>query len=263
MTSMQGENGIVFFIHDKETGVCGYTWLIETHQTSFYIKPTYRPMQVTKVSIHGPDPKHVGKQHFRVDFTKPEEARKAIRAGGGWVAFGQEFPLKFSGRRINKRAVHLARFSADSTMFRRGMQRGPDPQTKPKATLHARVDAPPEGYVTHVDLYLSNIRPYWCNDEVRLRRENAGMGPLVNAAGMFLTAVISRRSESKEPDPFGDTSEGLPDDQLIRGIAEGVDTTGLLWVCEKMMPRSKLEQTSPPRRGATLRSSGGNPPDGQ
>ena len=247
---MEGEDAIVFFIHDQETGVCGYTWFIEAHGTSFYIKSTYKPMQVTKVSIHGPDPNHIGNQHFRLDFTKPDEARGAVRAGGGWAAFGQPLPLKFSGRRINKRTVHLARFSAESNMFRRGMQRGPDPQVKSKATLHARIDAPPEGHVTHVDVYLSNVRPYWCNDELKLRRVNAGIGPLVNAAGMYLTAVISRRRAASEPDPFGDPSEGLPDDECIRGIAEGVDNTGLLWVCEKMLPKSKVEQVSPPMRGA-------------
>lgn len=245
---MDGEGAIVFFIHDQDTGVCGYTWFIEAHRTSFYIKSTYKPMQMTKVSIHGPDPNHVGKQHFRLDFTRPEEARKAIRAGGGWAAFGQPLPLEFTGRRINKRTVHLARFSAEWDMFRPGMERGPDPSTKSKATLHARIAAPTEDNVTHVDLYLSKVRPYWRNDELALRREDAGMGPLTNDAGMYLTGIVARRSATKEPDPFGDPSRGLPADQCRRGIAEGVDTTGLLWVCEKMIPKTQMEQVDPPNR---------------
>ena len=95
------------------------------------------------------------------------------------MAVNQELPLYFAGRPINKRTVHLARFSAESDMFRRGIQRGPDPQLSPKARLNATVDAPPEGSVTHVDLYLSKVRPFWRNDELGIRRRDAGMGPLV------------------------------------------------------------------------------------
>jgi hypothetical protein len=165
------------------------------------------------------------------------------------VAVNQELPVYFTGRPVNKRTVHLARFSAESDMFRRGIQRGPDPQLSPKATLNATVAAPPEGSVTHVDLYLSKVRPFWRNDELDIRRRDAGMGPLVNDAGMYLTAVISQWRADKEPDPFGDVSQGRPDDQCVRGIAEKVDSTGLLWVCEKMIPRSALETTIPPPRG--------------
>jgi hypothetical protein len=245
-TSMDGEDAIVFCILDKETGVCGYTWFIESHRTSFYIKSTYKPLQTMKVSIHGPDPDHVGKQHFRFDFTTPEEARKAINAGGGWSPFGNPMPWYFTGRRVNKRTVQLARFSAERNMFRPGMQRGPDPTPKSKATLRALVGAPREGYVTHVDLCLSRVRPFWQNKEMKIRGRDAGMGPLVNDAGMYLTGVVSQRLEAENPDPFGDVSEGLPTDQLVRGVAAAVDTTGLLWTCEKMMPRAKLTAVAPP-----------------
>jgi len=158
---MDGQGGIIFRIVDKETGVCGFTWYIESHRTSFYIKSTFKPLQTTKVSIHGPDPNHLGKQHFRLDFTKPDEARKAINAGGGWSQFADDLPLYFTGRPVNKRTVHLARFSAEWNMFRPGVQRGPDPEIKPKATLHAIAAAPPQEKVTHIDLYVSRVRPFW------------------------------------------------------------------------------------------------------
>jgi len=123
----------------------------------------------------------------------------------------------------------------------------------PKATLHAKVDAPPEGRVTHVDLYLSRVRPFWRNTkELEIRAARAGMGPLVNDAGMFLTAIICREDvATAEPDPLGDVSEGLPADQLVRGVADAVDPTGLLWVCEKMIPRSKLTTATPPPQKGT------------
>jgi hypothetical protein len=104
--------------------------------------------------------------------------------------------------------------------------------------------------VTHVALYLSKVRPFWRNNELEIRRKDAGMGPLVNEADMYMTAVVSQWRATKEPDPFGDVSQGLPHDQCIRGIAEAVDTTGLLWVCEKMIPRTNVAQVLPPPRGA-------------
>ena len=51
---MDGQEAIVFVIFDKQTGVCGFTWFIESHRTSFYIKSTFKPMQMTKISIHRP-----------------------------------------------------------------------------------------------------------------------------------------------------------------------------------------------------------------
>jgi hypothetical protein len=231
---------------DYETGVIGYTWLIESHRTSFYIKSMYTPLQTLKVSIHGPDPNHIGKQHFRVGFTRSKEVQKAIAAGGGWAPFGNPLPWYFDGRLVNKRTVHLARFSFDHNIFRTGIPRGPNPQTKLKATLRAKVAAPPEGSVTHVDLYLSRVRPFWQNKEMEIWRRNAGMGPLINDAGMYLTGIVAQRPAAQNPDPFGDTCEGLPDEHLVRGVATAVDTTGLLWMCEKMMPKSKLSDTLPP-----------------
>jgi hypothetical protein len=247
---MDGQNAFVFCVHDKQTGVVGYTWYIESHRTSFYIKSTMKALQTVKVSVHGPDPNHIGKQHFRLDWTNPKEAQKAINAGGGWFADGAPLPFEFKGRPVNKRTVHLARFSFESNMFRKGMQRGPDPVTMSKATLHGRIDAPPDGRVTHVELYLSRVRPFWRNSkELEIRAANAGIGPLTNDAGMFLTGIVDRLdAATAQRDPFGDVSEGLPSDQLTRGVAAAVDQTGLLWICEKMMPRSKVKSTPPPPR---------------
>ena len=60
LSSMDGQDAIVFCIMDKATAVCGYTWFIESHSTSFYIKSTMRAMQSVKVSVHGPDSNHIG-----------------------------------------------------------------------------------------------------------------------------------------------------------------------------------------------------------
>lgn len=247
---MDGQERIVFAIVNRDTGVAGCTWMIEAHRTSFYIKSTLKPMQMAKVSLHGPDPDHPGKEHFRFDFTDPKVSRKAANAGGGWQVFGTGLPLYFTGRPVNKRTVHLARFSAEGTMFRRGMQRAPNPQPLEKATLNSVLKAPSVGDVIHVDLYLSRVRPYWQNREAKLRQLDAGMGPLINDAGQYLTAVVAHRYAGREPDPSGDPSAGVPAQDCTRGIAARVDKTGLLWICEKMIPNAGMSQVQPPPRAS-------------
>lgn len=242
---MNGEHAIVFSILDRAAKIYGYTWLIEWSTTSFYIKSTYKPLQLLKVTIHGFDPKHVGKQHFRLDFDHAEPATKAVNAGGGWATVGAQLPLYFDGRRINKRTVHIVRFSAEAEMYAAGIPSAPTPKVRQKATLHAAVAAPPPGSVTHVDLFLSAVRPYWPNEK-KTRARDAGMGPLVSSGGLYLTAVNYQMPVTDEPDPFGDVRGGEPIDQCVRGIAESVDPSGFLWVCEKMIPRSKVDSSSPP-----------------
>ena len=62
-------------------------------------------------------------------------------------------------------------------MFRRGMQRGPDPKAKQNATLNAFAAARPEGFVTHIELYLSRVRPFWRNEELNIRPRRRRHGP--------------------------------------------------------------------------------------
>lgn len=246
--SMDGQHAIVFSIMDRAARIYGFTWLIEWSTTSFYVKSTYKPMQTTKISLHGPDPNHFDKQHFRLDFEHVGPADKAIAAGGAWSTHALQLPLYFEGKRINKRAVHIVRFSAEASMYAKGIPSAPAPSPKAKATLHAALAAPPSGKVAHVDLFVSSVRPLWPNEK-KVRADDAGMGPIVNSAGLYLTAVNYQVSSTAEPDPFGDVRDGLPIDQCVRGIGERLDPSGFLWICEKMIPPSKVESTSPPPPG--------------
>lgn len=245
-TAMDRQDAIVFFVLNKETQTWGYSWLIEWSTTSFYIKSQFPPLQSMKVSLHGPDPNHPGKQHLRFDFAHPDQVEKAVKAGGGWSTdLSDGPPFNFSGRQVNDHAAHIVRFSSEWDMFSSGMPPAPGgPKHKQKATLHARVPAPPKGQVTHVDLYLSLGDPYWPNEQ-QARDKNAGMGPISNDAGMNLTAVVTLRSITSEPDPHGDVRGAIPLDQCARGMGGAVDETGLLWLCEKMIPVEMLGTTPP------------------
>src|SRR5271168_4927480 len=169
--SMDGQEAILVCIGNRAKRRFGYASFIEWDKTSFYIKSEYEPLQTMKVSIHGADsrPQHLGRQHFRPGF---------------------EPPLYFPGRQVENDTFHIVRFSADWTMFVKGVPFAPTPRLDTRATLHALAPAPRPSQVTRVDLYLGNDKPYW-PDEEKARQRNAGMGPIVNDANMHLTAVVS------------------------------------------------------------------------
>jgi hypothetical protein len=249
VSSMDGQESIIVCIAKRSKNIYGYASFIEWHRTSFYIKSQYRPLQTMKVSIHGLDrrPQHVGKQHFRLDVERDHLVQAALDAGGGWGADpGQDLPLDFVGREIDGHSRHIVRFSADWTMFVKGVPSAPTPQMQPGVTLHAVAPAPSPPQVTHVDLYLSTGQPYW-PDEQLARKRNAGFGPIVNDAGMYLTAVVAQRPAQFEPDPVGDLVGEVPFGNCVRGVAAKVDASGLLWMCEKMLPRTQLGAVRPRR----------------
>jgi hypothetical protein len=132
---MQQQHAIEFFFIDKATAQWGFHWLIEWLTTSFYIKCLHPGMQAAKVSLHGQDPKHPGKQHLRFDHDK-----KAKNAGVRWAGGADPLPYYFSGRQVNDHAAHIVRFSAEWNSFVKGAP-GPGGSRGPrkKSTFRALV----------------------------------------------------------------------------------------------------------------------------
>lgn len=234
----------MFAVGDRAKKRYGYASLIEWSTTSFYIKSQFRPLQVCKVSIHNPDPRHPGKDGFRLDFEHDTPKRKAVAGGGSWMLDGAQLPLWFPGRRINSRVQHLVRFAVAWDMFTSQVPSAPVPNIKHKATLHALLEPPRLLRASYVDVYMAEGFPYWPN-EGEVRASNAGMGPIVNSAGMNLTAVDRRLATTREPDPFGRRLDaGVAVSDCVRGIAAKVDSSGFLWICEKLLPKQGPWQQS-------------------
>ena len=64
------------------------------------------------------------------------------------------------------------------------------------------VTAPPRLWVTHVDIFLTTVRLCWVT-ELKARKRDAGVGPITNSAGMYLSAINCQRSVTDQPDPLG------------------------------------------------------------
>jgi hypothetical protein len=117
---MQQQHAIEFFFIEEATSLWGFHWLIEWSTSSFYIKCLHPGLQSAKVSLHGPDPKHPGKQHLRFDLDKRDLVDRATRAGGRWSSGSDPLPYYFTGRQVNDHAAHIVRFSAGWDTFIRG-----------------------------------------------------------------------------------------------------------------------------------------------
>lgn len=236
---MDGAKAVTFFVHNKKNNIAGFAWRVGAGGTSFYLKPQYIAMSAMKISLHGPDERHPGGPFFRFGVDQ-SSADQAAAAGGNWWGRPPK-PLYFPGRPI-KRGVRLAvRFSVGWTMFTTGTLSAPMPSQSKNSTVHARMDSPRMLRAAHTDVYISERgEPYWPN-EGAARRANAGMGPIINKAGQILTAVNSQVMIDKEPDPFQTRQKTLSDaigasGAHSRAVGVDVDQTGLLWICEKLVP---------------------------
>jgi len=243
---MRPQHAIEFLVAEEGTGIDGWHWIIEWSTSSFYMKSLNPALRSAKVSLHGPDPKHPGKQHLRFDLTEPGLVEKAERAGGRWATDTSGLPLYFRGRQVNDYAAHIVRYSAERDAFLKGAppaggSRGP----RAKSTFRAIVPVPKEDRVTYLDIYLSFGDPYW-PDEAGVRAAQAGIGPITNGSGMNLTAVVRDWPAAREPGPCGDFRGETPRGDCLRGIAAAVDDTGLLWLCEKLLPTAMMDATATP-----------------
>ena len=228
-------------------GIDGWHWLLETSATSFYIKSMNPAMQGAKVSLHGPDKRYPGQQHFRFDVIRtPEMAvddkalNRSARAGGRWMTDASDFPWYFTGRRITENVDHVVRFSVGRDVFSAGAPpAGGSDWPKDKATMRGLLPLPAKGHVVHVDVFLSyggDRGPYWPHPESAIRAQCAGLGYMTNSLGWKLSVVVFDRGAEEEPDPCGDLRGDTPIDRCLRGYAMSVDDTGLLWLCEKLVP---------------------------
>jgi hypothetical protein len=70
------------------------------------------------------------------------------------------------------------------------------------------------------------------------------LGYLTNSLGWKLSVVMFDRPADGEPDPCGDYRGDVPVGECFRGYAATVDDTGLLWLCEKLIPIDGEGETS-------------------
>lgn len=228
-------------------GIDSWHWLIEASRSSFYIKSMNRALQGAKVTLHGPDGRYPGQEHFRFDLIRTAEMQvdrrsqnRSAGAGGRWLTDPGQLPRYFTGRPVNDNVDHVVRFSAGHDLFVAGAPpAGGSDWPKEKATMRGLLPLPTEGHVVHVDVFLSrepDHGPYWPQKEAVIRAQRSGVGFMTNSLGWKLSVVVNRRPVEREPDPCGDYRGDTPVAECFRGYVATVDEAGLLWLCEKLIP---------------------------
>jgi hypothetical protein len=235
---------IYFCVADRQRQVCGYAWKLWWDRTSFYAKARYIPLAGLKVSMHGQENRpglRWRKPGFKVDLDR-NALPKAEAAQGVIVPVGMSLPTWFPGAPVpGTRVTHLLRFRTAWDAFGPEVPSAPDPGTVKPGAFAGLAPAPPPGYATDVDVYVSRGgAPYWPN-ETQARRDNACLGPLRNDAGDLLTAVIMKHPTPTVPTPRNLLVRLPPSGDRVRGHGMQVDAErGFLWICESVLSRTAL-----------------------
>ena len=231
---------LLLVVGDRETGPWSYTWRIWANGTSFYVKPRTSAFSAMKVSLHGPDSRpHIGPPGNKIEVIGalvPDNV--AGMRVGSWPEKGW-----FPGRQVAPGVRHVVRLRFPWTLFGRGRPSAPNPGLLRRQYAGLVAPPPPSMNVVDVDFYVSDRGPHWPNER-KARRDNACLGPLVNAAGQHLTAVSTKRSPFTVPGPDDLVRPAPEPHDAVRGLGMTSDPSGFLWVCEQWLSRRELDRAA-------------------
>lgn len=234
------DKAIAFVVFSRRTGVASYGYRIWASNTSFYIK--HRDIDLgVKISIHGPDPRH-DQPGFKFGI---DGSATLLHDTNAWRFEEGARMGWFLGAKVRPGVTHLARIRFPWSTFEPGSPSGRQPTTSKEIGQHLVVRAPEPLFAADIDLYLSETgRPYW-PDEEQARINNAAMGPLLNDAGQFLTAVSVRRLlwRDQATEELAELAHEYSGKQM-RTIVTNSDGDGFLWVREVAVPVAAMRRYS-------------------
>lgn len=181
----------------------GNIWRITAKRTDFYLDPV-GTAGIYHLSVHGPNQKHPGEHRFHVKVDR--DAALEAASNDYFVAHG--LPRKgfgFMGQQLAPGVFHVARLRWSWVLTRSRYQQAavnPWPVPELGRDTSGRVMDWRLGHneAADVDLIVSYNKPYWLGGEQSLK-DNSRLGPVRNAAGLWLTATAFRRWQSQAPTP--------------------------------------------------------------
>lgn len=227
----------VFYIAvgDQTLGHCGFTWRLWSRKTSFYLEAWSPGVKGFRISLHGDDPRHPTGGGFKAQLARVPDNTRLLHAFGQW-------PYWFRGVQVTDCVRHVVRIRWTWDVCHR-LERVAGPTKFKSGYEGALIPPPPKpGDAVDVDLFISTGAPYWPREQ-KARRNNAVIGPFVDASGQTLTGIVTKHLAFKYPPPpnsVGPEPQG-PKDEL-RALGSGVDHNGLLWIVEQRMSRIHLTE---------------------
>ncbi len=197
-------------------------------------------MSHLKLSLHSPDPRHAGKDGFKIGMDTEASYQEAVNEGRLASVRTGQWPMWFPGKPLNEDATLVARlrWTWDGCMR---LGAAPSPGNLRSGAAGLILQTPPQpGDAMDLDLVVSKSAPFWPSEKAA-RRDNACLGPLKNAAGEWLTGVAVKRAAFRYAPPAAAVApwpQNSADE--ARGVAAGVDEAGFLWLIEQRMSREGL-----------------------
>jgi hypothetical protein len=248
--SSSEQDAIYITVGRAGEAVRGFTWRIWARSTSFYLKSRAPGMNHLKLSLHGIDPRHEGKEGFKIGMDPEPAFQQAVDEGRVAALRTGSWPIWFPGQRLNNDSTLVGRLRWTWDACTR-LGPAPHPGELKKGAAGLVAPLPPEpGDAVDVDLILSQGKPYWPSEK-KARQDNACLGPLRNTAGDWLTGVVVKRLAYQYAPPetaIGPRPKNSSDE--IRAVSAAIDETGFLWLIEQRMSRQELTALSADRQGS-------------
>ena len=222
----------------------GNIWRITTKKTDFYLDPLGQA-GVIHLSAHGPNTRYPDGHRFHVkaDHRATDRQRDFVLhslPGRGYAFDGQELsPGVFRLARIRWTwDLQRARFAGAATLP------GPVPEVSNNQFAARLSDQLEPNIAADVDLVVSYSAPCWPAGDASLRN-NARLGPLQNASGMWLTATSYHRSQTVYPAPENlrlPLPAGNEDpNRILCGGPDDDTASGMYWFVETITSRQLIE----------------------
>lgn len=243
---MTDKHELLLALTDTAGASLGTMWRITTKDRHFYVDFIGTNEANLHLSLHGPNERFDDHRfHVKIDRRKVKQAHDA-----GYFMNPQlhKKGIEIPGRPLAGNAYHVARvrwtWDLQRPRYRHvALNRGPIP--KIHDSRHGRIMEVPlkKHHAWDVDLVVSYGKPLWMTDVLWTQRKQANflspkLGPLKNAAGMYLTGTSRESSITAEPGPVEQLVPRPKSDEdaqllIAAGLGEGrlKDT---LWFEEKV-----------------------------
>jgi hypothetical protein len=182
----------------------GNIWRITAKKTDFYLNPLGEAGTIGHLSVHGPNERFDGHRfHIKVD------RRLAASAKDRGHFVRHTIPrsgFSFDGQQLAAHTFRVARirwtWDLQRPRFRAAAvsARAPELADHQSGARMSEVLSPNDTW--DIDLVISYDQSYWPDSRGSLR-DNARLGPLLNDAGLWLTATSYHRSQKEYPTPEG------------------------------------------------------------
>lgn len=215
----------------------GLTWRVWSAGTSFYIKTREPGLAESKVSLHGPDPRHA-----RPGFKFGRDTSVVGRPAAA-VNTGDPLPWWFPGKDDANNLTHAIRICVPADTLVGGTPNGGEPGTVRSRMFAGLLEAPPAGSSAMLDLYVSPGPPEFPNHQ-QLDQLHALHGPVVNTAGQYLSGVTRIVPDDRLDLSHlqRDTPEPESPADAARGVQVAIDGDGVLWLVERVLSKAWLGQ---------------------